>query len=236
MTTTNLLHRVSQPMLMAAEMPRMAGELCTITPALPWLLLRHHTTEGQPVLMTPGLGPAVGTIQMRMALRLMGHKVHTLPELTNMVNSPTKIREITLAHTLELSDRYGEPITLVGWSYGGAFTRMVAHEVPNRVRQVIHLGVMREGWPYPSKYKYAGEKPVPVPCTNVYSHLDGFFMPGQVCDPVGPQCEAIAIPSSHLGLGNHALSAHIIADRLSQPKDGWRPFSWKSLTSKEAQS
>lgn len=235
MAQTTLFHTLTRPLFTTVEMPRFMAELCTITPALPWLLAQHRTSDGQPVLMTPGMGPAIGTVQMRTALKLMGHKVHTLPELTNMVNTPTAIREVVLAHTIELSDGYGEPITLVGWSYGGAFTRMVAHEVPNRVRQVVNLGSMKEGWPYPSDYKYTGTMPLPVPTTNVYSHLDGFFTPSQVCDPDGPQSESISIPSSHLGMGNHALSAHIIADRLAQPKDGWRPFQW-NLSSTRGQS
>src|SRR3712207_8655755 len=40
----------------------------------------------------------------------------------------------------DLSDRYGRPLSLIGWSLGGIFARDLARRSPESVRQVITLG------------------------------------------------------------------------------------------------
>jgi hypothetical protein len=36
--------------------------------------------------------------------------------------------------------------------------------------------------------------------------------------------ENIRVPGSHVGLGFNGLVLAIVADRLAQPEDAWRPF------------
>ncbi len=47
----------------------------------------------------------------------------------------------------ELVDRYGEKISLVGWSLGGVYARELAREMPDIVRQVVTLGSPFRGHP-----------------------------------------------------------------------------------------
>ena len=37
--------------------------------------------------------------------------------------------------------------------------------------------------------------------------------------------ENIRVPGSHVGLGFNGLVLAIVADRLAQPEDAWRPFN-----------
>ena len=45
-----------------------------------------------------------------------------------------------LARFDEVHERYDEPVSVVGWSFGGLLARWVAHQRPDAVRQVVCLG------------------------------------------------------------------------------------------------
>ena len=221
---------VTRPIYFAGlEVPRMAVEMTATPLTLPWLL-RHRTRNGQPVLVVPAMAPAVGTLELRLALKVLGHQVHCMPEFTMVTKKPRNIRERVIAETVRLSEHYHQPITLIGWCYGGGFTRMTAQLMPDRVRQVINLGAALDGPNYPDEYKSAGTDPLPVPSTVIYSRSDGMFDHHKVREPEGwTRSENIEIPSSHFGMANHPMAIHIIADRLAQPRDEWRPFSGWTL-------
>lgn len=224
---------ITQPgQFVALEVPRMVVEMAATPLALPWLL-KHRTSNGQPILVVPAMAPAIGTLEMRLALKALGHKVHCLPELT-MLRRPKTILDVVLRETEKVATLYGEPITIAGWCYGGGFTRLAAHALPDAVRQVINMGVAKNLPMYP-KLTHAGgvtraSDPLPVPSTVVYSRSDGTFNRKQVTQPEDAHpSEDIEVVSSHFGMANHPMTLHIIADRLMQPKDTWRPFSGWTL-------
>jgi hypothetical protein len=39
-----------------------------------------------------------------------------------------------------------------------------------------------------------------------------------------PETENVEVHSSHLGYGHNVETLSVIADRLAQPEDRWRPF------------
>jgi hypothetical protein len=39
-----------------------------------------------------------------------------------------------------------------------------------------------------------------------------------------PETENVEVRSSHLGYGHNLEALSVIADRLAQPENGWRPF------------
>ncbi|MEI2766475.1 MAG: hypothetical protein V9F82_12435 [Dermatophilaceae bacterium] len=225
---------ITQPgQFIALEAPRMVVEMAATPLALPWLL-RHRTTNGQPILVVPAMAPAVGTLEMRLALKALGHKVHCVPELT-MLRRPRTILDVVLRETEKVAELYGEPITLAGWCYGGGFTRLAAHALPDAVRQVINMGVAKSLPMYPKLTHASGQTtssdPLPVPSTSVYSRSDGTFSRKQVTQPREHHhhTEDIEVVSSHFGMANNPMTLHIIADRLMQPKGAWRPFSGWTL-------
>jgi hypothetical protein len=68
-----------------------------------------------------------------------------------------------------------------------------------------------------------------MPSTAVYSRTDG-IAPWKSCfDDAGPRCESVEVVGSHCGLGHHPAVLHVIADRLAQPVDEWKPFEAKGL-------
>lgn len=141
-------------------------------------------------------------------------------------------------------DAHPEPATLVGWSLGGIYAREVAkHLGRKRVRQVVSIGSPFAGEPKHTNavllYRLLnGQAPAmtdalrerlraapPVPTTSIYSRTDG-VVAWQACIQQGghAQVENIEVDSSHCGMGWNASVLGILADRLSQPLHGWRPF------------
>jgi hypothetical protein len=67
--------------------------------------------------------------------------------------------------------------------------------------------------------------PPPVPSTCIYSEYDGFVPPSQATLDGDPSNhENIRIAGSHLGLGFNRRVLWIVADRLAQPEQHWRPY------------
>jgi len=207
------------------------------------LLDRLPHGDGHPVLVLPGLlADDVSTRILRRVLRRLDYRVHGWRLGRNI--GPTAACVTGLRDRMEdLSDRYGRPVTLVGWSLGGIFARDIARRAPESVRQVITLGS-------PFRLEHNGQSratrvfdryahlhvehrtlpleseatPLPVPSTSIYSHFDG-IVPWRTClDLPGERCENIAVMASHLGLGHHPAAIWAIADRLAQPEGTWKPF------------
>ena len=142
-----------------------------------------------------------------------------------------------------LNDRYGRPVSLIGWSLGGIFARDLARRSRRAVRDVITLGspfrITRQSQSRASKVfeRFShlhvehrtfplehDAEPLPVPATSIYSHFDGIVHWQTCLDTPGERCENIAVMASHLGLGHHPASIWAIADRLAQPEGEWKPF------------
>jgi len=207
----------------ALEPSRMVGEMGALALASPLLVRSQRTSQGRPILIVTGaLSTNIGTNQMRQVLKRMGHHPHT-PPMTTMYRKPKRTFEIVVEEAEKLYERYEEPVTLAGWCVGGAYTRMAAHVIPDKVRQVINMGASRTGMWYPKELKYAAD-PLPVPSTVIYSRTDGTLYWRQVCDPPEPRAENVEVFSSHLGIANHPHTLHIIADRLNQPLGEWTPY------------
>ncbi|MGV1010353.1 MAG: hypothetical protein ACOYBY_17425 [Dermatophilaceae bacterium] len=221
----------------ALEPSRMMVEMGALALASPLLLLERPET-GRPFLIVSGaLSTNFGTNQMRQVLRTMGHHPYT-PHTWTMFNRPEKIFHIIKTKTDYLYERYEQPITLMGWCAGGIFTRMVAHEMPEKVRQVINMGSARSGPTYeplsPRHLRYTGSERLPVPSTVIYSRTDGLNNWRNVIEDPGPQAENIEVFSSHFGMANHPHTLHILANRLAQPLGEWTPY--KGVTARASSS
>ena len=135
----------------------------------------------------------------------------------------------------------GTPVTLIGWSRGGLIAREAARIAPDAVRMAITLGspfaapaatnvdaVWRRltGEAFPARTAEqlkALAEPLPIPCTSIYSRMDGVVAWRACLQPEGPRSENVEVRGSHLGLG-FIRCAVGVADRLAQPLGAWTPF------------
>ena len=200
--------------------------------------------EPHPVLVLPGLMASdLSTKALRGWLGRLGYPVVGWALGRN--RGPTKEVNAELpALVARLAAEHGTPVSIVGWSLGGIFARRLARRTPRQVRQVITLGspfatsVPRsDGTPASRLYQRysplhavdppAGGRPapaLPVPSTAVYSRWDG-VVDWRACRQLpGPRSENVAVRSSHLGMGHDPAVLWVVADRLAQPRDAWRPF------------
>lgn len=208
------------------------------------ILLRAPRGDGHPVLVLPGFLAGDGsTATLGAFLRTRGHDVHGWRLGRNL--GPTAATLRGMDECLDrLFDQGGRRVSIVGWSLGGIFARELARAQPDRVRHVITLGSpfrltdSRHSRADAAFRRYSHlhvnpaalprrrdlPRPIAAPSTALYSKLDG-IVPWQSCtvDP-GALQENVAVHSSHLGMGVNPAALWVIADRLAQTEEGWRPF------------
>jgi pimeloyl-ACP methyl ester carboxylesterase len=204
--------------------------------------------DGHPVLVLPGLGATdVSTRGLRRMLRRLGYHVHGWRLGRNV--GPTERAVTGMRDRLDgLRDRYGQSVSLIGWSLGGIYARNLARESPDAVRQVITLGSplrlartdqSRAHWLY-SRYSHLHVTdgslplehemvPLRVPSTSIYSRFDGIVAWQACLDVPSPRSENIAVIGSHLGLGHNPAVLWAVADRLAQPAGEWAAFRAPAL-------
>lgn len=204
--------------------------------------------DGHPVLFLPGLLADDHTfLPLRRTMRQLGYRTHGWRLGRNIGPTFAAMRGME-ARIDDLADRYGRPVSVVGWSLGGVFARALARRRPEHVRQVItlgspirmahrgqtraigtferfsHLHVERPDYPLE-----ANEPPLTMPATSLYSRFDGIVSWKACLDLPGPQAQNIAVISSHLGFGYNPAVIWAVADRLAQPEQEWAPFTAPSL-------
>jgi dienelactone hydrolase len=202
--------------------------------------------DGHPVLVLPGFLAGPGSTQLlRNVLRRLGYRVYDWGLGYNMGYraSMTETLPARLHHIRERAD--GRRVSLIGWSAGGIYARELARAFPDDARSVITLGSPFRGnhrastawkvWQLVNRGADATEavseqallrraQPLSVPTTCIYSKTDG-IVAWQCCTSVSaPETENVEVHSSHLGYGHNVETLSVIADRLAQPEDGWRPF------------
>ena len=146
---------------------------------------------------------------------------------------------------VELVERYGEKISLVGWSLGGVYARELAREMPDIVRQVITMGSPFRGHPsssnihvifnmisdvpyekIPNSFLQHMAVPPPMPTTALYTRGDGVVAWQSTVELSDRyDVENIHVGGAHLGLGFNPRVLVALADRLAQPEGAWRPFN-----------
>jgi pimeloyl-ACP methyl ester carboxylesterase len=143
--------------------------------------------------------------------------------------------ERLLARVAQLHQQTGQKVTLVGVSLGGIMARLVAHRMPEAVREVITVASPYAGDPRATRVwrmfeRLTGERidaesvvarrmeiarPLPVPATAIWSRSDG-LVNGLIChDPDDRTCRAIEIRSGHLGVQIRPQLLRTVADVLA---------------------
>jgi pimeloyl-ACP methyl ester carboxylesterase len=234
-------------LLLAAEGPRALGELVWLQAARP-LLASAPRGDGHPVLVLPGLAADDrSTVPLRRFLRSLGYHVHGWRLGTNVPSQEILGRLRDRLARLNAQD--ARPMSIVGWSLGGIYAREIARTSPEAVRAVVTLGspfrpvpgyeshaaplarALARPWgrDAPGTWSPGDDRPLPVPSTSVFSHTDG-IVPWQACVNAGSGShETIEVLGSHVGLGHHPAVLLVVADRLAQPPDDWRPMRIPAL-------
>jgi pimeloyl-ACP methyl ester carboxylesterase len=231
-------------------------EMALLPASLPLLMEAPHG-DGHPVLLVPGFMAGETTlIGLKLMLQNKGYDVHTWGLGRNMgfrskhANAlPQKIRHL---HYIT-----GKKVSLVGWSLGGVFSMYGAQNSLDCVRSIITLGspvsVDAEGSQSPTAVKAlyrlvshrlgAGahvmqpkvkvmreRRRLAIPTSCLYSVTDGVVPPQEATIDGDPALhENIQVPGSHIGLGFNGIVLSIVADRLAQPENQWKPFVPKGL-------
>ncbi len=238
-------------LLTACELGRFSWELPTSL-LVDALAPAPDEGQGRPVLVIPGFSsPDSATQRGRTHLRRLGYRTHGWGLGRNHGLTDPVIDGV-LARLDELHETYAEPVSVVGWSFGGLLARWLAHQRPDAIRQVVCLG---------SPYRPEGEhtrttpffersarthglsdrafdvvdtlrRPLPVPVSAIYSRTDG-IVNWRACVLTDAELDSglgdnISVPSSHVGLLTNPLSLAALADRLGQDPADWQPFDWRT--------
>lgn len=233
-------------LLTLLELPRCIGEYAS-SRLLEGLAGSSEAGQGRPVLVIPGFNANDRlTGRLRGHLRRHGFHAHGWDQGRNIGLTDRLIDG--LADRFEaLRERHQQPVSLVGWSFGGLLSRSLAHRYPDDVRQVVCLA---------SPWRADGERtratamfersrtrhgisdrarplvdqargPLPVPVTAIWSRTDG-IVPWQGCrvdevDDPAP-AENVEVVSSHVGMVSNPLVLAVVLDRLQQDPSAWQPF------------
>jgi pimeloyl-ACP methyl ester carboxylesterase len=203
--------------LWAAEVPRAAWMTAT------WW--RHRAAmaaaprgDGRAVLLLPGLfNSDRSNMVMRRFLIRRGYRAEGWGLGRNLgAKTVGADGEVLIARVAALAAAAG-PVTLIGVSLGGIMARLVAHQRPDLVREVITVsspfaGSGRATNVWRAFEWFTGERlddpavlarsariagALPVPATAIWSRSDG-LVAGSICHDGA--CRAIEVRSSHLGV------------------------------------
>jgi len=247
-------HDAPSRALMFLEAPRAIGEYAA-SRAIDLVGPRCPTGNGRPVLVIPGF-QATDRMTGRLRDHLKRHdfNAHGWAQGANVGLTDQRIDGL-IERFETLHQQYDEPLSLVGWSFGGVLARWLAHTYPENVRQIVCLG---------SPWRADGEKtratamfersrrkhgisdrarpmvdlmrgPVPVPVTAVFSKTDGItsWRGCTVDESETPRAENVVVPSSHIGLVANPLVLDVVVDRLTQDPNHWQPFSWRTALARK---
>lgn len=206
--------------------------------------------DGHPVLMLPGfLGADGSTAGLRKYLNRIGFTAHPWQQGRNP-GFRRDVFECLQIRLRELSEAHQRKVSLIGHSLGGIYSRALARQHPDLVRQVITLGTpfnidqtatelgavgrlytrLNPQAREESSFQMTLAAATPeVPSTAIYSQGDG-IAPWQLCmDIEGRNTENVRVPGSHTAMPFNLLVCYVIADRLAQPENNWRPFEPQGL-------
>lgn len=199
--------------------------------------------------MFPGLAASdATTIPLRRYLGSLGYDAVGWTQGFNF-GPRAGVLEGTKQQLADIFARTGRKVSLVGWSLGGVYARELAKEMPDQVRCVVTLGTPFSGPPKSTNawrvYELTSGRDIdretdaydlpaapPVPTTSIFSRTDGIVAwQGSIQKPsrTNPHTENVEVIASHVGLGLNPSAWWVVADRLAQKEDHWRPFDRTGL-------
>ncbi|MES2125845.1 MAG: alpha/beta hydrolase [Pseudomonadota bacterium] len=259
MVQSRLLHSPSSPSLGWRDAVRdlydSLFDLARLPMAAP-ALSRVPRADGHAVLVLPGfLSSDHPTWPLRAYLASIGYRAHAWELGINLGFSSKYAYDIEdlVEHRLkEVFLASGErKISLVGWSLGGLYAKVLAQRYPGLVRDVITLGSpisgditrvgpwrlyeaisgMRAGDPGFARKLKAMTAPLEgVPLTAIYNRRDGVVGPENARVAEGPLAQNIDVPAAHGALGFDGFVMYLVAQRLAaSARPPWRALDVAAL-------
>lgn len=200
------------------------------------LIPKHKSNKVKPVLlMPPYLGNDTSTRFVRKYLKSVGFKTYKWDLGVNMINSksiPKLVEKLD-----EIYEKHQEKVSLVGWSGGGIFAKIIANRHADKVEQLITIGSPVWGlknmkapviksleFIRGKKLRERNEKfikeleEIPnVPITCVYTKTDG-LIPWKNCmeaETYRKDIKNIEVYGSHCGMGANATVLLTVANALN---------------------
>lgn len=206
----------------------------------PFIPKRKKGKNKPVILIPPYLANDFSTSFVRRYLNSLGFKAYKWDLGANMIRSSyIPILEEKLE---EIFDKHQEKVSLVGWSGGGIFAKILANRHPDKVAQIITIGapiwgVMDLSTSINGLFDFLRGKSLKernkrfldelesipdVPITCVYTKTDG-IVPWKHCieaETYRKNIKNIEVYGSHSGLGANATVLLTIANSLSANLQG----------------
>ncbi|MCF6279755.1 MAG: alpha/beta hydrolase [Flavobacteriaceae bacterium] len=201
---------------------------------------KHKNSKKKPVLlMPPYLGNDYSTTFVRKYLKSVGFKTYKWELGVNMINS--KYLPKLVERLDEIYEKHQQKVSLVGWSGGGIFAKIIANRYPDKVEQLITIGspvwgvnnmetplirvleFLRGKTLKERNKKFLKElEEIPsVPITCIYTKTDG-LVPWKHCmeaETLRKDIKNIEVFGSHCGLGANATVLLTVANALNSNID-----------------
>jgi pimeloyl-ACP methyl ester carboxylesterase len=219
-------------------------------------LARVPRSDGHAVLVLPGfLSADQPTWLLRSYLAQIGYRVFPWELGVNFGFSEAHPYDIEALIEHRLKEVFIESgdrkISLVGWSLGGVYAKVLARRYPRLIRDVITLGSPISGdtrkvsiwrlyeWvtgmqssdpAFGRKLRELSKPLTEVPITAFYCRRDGVVPWRNACEKPGPLVQNIEVKASHVGMGFDAFVYYLIGHRLAQSSGRtWQPLDVAGL-------
>jgi pimeloyl-ACP methyl ester carboxylesterase len=187
--------------------------------------------DGQPVIVVPGfLAPDMSTARLREFLARQNFMPYSWTVGFNLGPMRNVMREFE-RQILEIADRTGRQVSLVGVSLGGTTARQVAKRCPDRIARVITLvspihppittplAPLAQAaallWDAEERKNLAAiSEPPPVPLTAIVSRDDGIIDWRASIPAASDMVEVVEISGAHMAICSNPEVQRIVADRL----------------------
>ena len=197
---------------------------------------KHKSKKSKPILLIPPyLGNDNSTIFVRKYLKSIGFKTYKWDLGVNMINSKSLPKLIEKLD--EIYEKHQEKVSLVGWSGGGLFAKIIANRYPEKVEQLITIGspvwgVKNMKTPIIKTLEFVRgaklrernlklikelEKIPKVPITCIYTKTDG-LIPWKNCmeaETFRDDIKNVEVFGSHCGMGANATVLLTVANALN---------------------
>lgn len=182
------------------------------------------------IMLLPGFG--THPVRMRYMAQQLERAGHTVKRWGLGFNlGPTEANVAFLEQRLiDIHERYGRDVVLVGWSLGGLFAREIARRQPDRVAKVITMGSPFSGNPRANNawriYQFIAGHPVdnppidgnvrekpPVETVAFWSARDGIVSPSATRGVDGERDRAVCVDCNHIGFSySPAVIKYILSE------------------------
>lgn len=185
------------------------------------------------VLIIPGFGGGdMSVFPLKKFLRMQDHRAYSWGLGINH-SQIEKLIDPLINRLKEISDKHGEPVSIIGWSLGGIFARELARSHPDYINSILTMGspvivgpritALKKlsgifGWD-PAQIEQdmitRFDTPIERPITAIYSKLDGIVSWQACIDQWSPDVQHHEVLASHMGMGFSKEVYRIISESLA---------------------